>query len=212
MEPRWTPMASTTLPSVEANISTLMNVVDEEIWREEGLYDKMGVDDFDTDSFTKHLVNPPPIAPSRSFLSPVHAPSFANFLPTSSKFTKPVEHLIVALSREDQSKPKLQFNQSKVGGKEDVNPCLSRRQWRAKITVHKMILGSDVGLVEACSLALYGLVGILSYRYLCKVSLLEWVDLTWKSLLGYVPEVIFLTKGWVGFICKTPEDFALLMA
>jgi hypothetical protein len=43
VEPRWTPMASMTLPSVEANVSTLMNVADEEIWREEGLYDKMDV-------------------------------------------------------------------------------------------------------------------------------------------------------------------------
>jgi hypothetical protein len=38
---RWTPMASLTLPSVEANVDTLMNVANEELWREEGLFDKM---------------------------------------------------------------------------------------------------------------------------------------------------------------------------
>jgi hypothetical protein len=28
---------------------------------------------------------------------------------------------------------------------------ISRRQWKAKKTVHKMVLGSDVGLAETCS-------------------------------------------------------------
>jgi hypothetical protein len=32
-------MASHPLPCVEANVSTLMNVADEELWREEGLFD-----------------------------------------------------------------------------------------------------------------------------------------------------------------------------
>jgi hypothetical protein len=41
MEPRWTPMASLTQPSVEANVDTLMNVDNKELWREEGLFDKM---------------------------------------------------------------------------------------------------------------------------------------------------------------------------
>jgi hypothetical protein len=32
-------MASHPLPCVEANVSTLMNVADEELWRKEGLFD-----------------------------------------------------------------------------------------------------------------------------------------------------------------------------
>jgi hypothetical protein len=93
-----------------------------------------------------------------------------------------------------------------VGSKPDLNPLPGRRIWRPKKIVHKMVLGSDVGLPESCNLALCGLVGRLSYNYLCKVSILDWVELSWKPLLGYAPEVIFLTKGWMGFLCKSPED------
>jgi hypothetical protein len=52
----------------------------------------------------------------------------------------------------------------------------SRRLWKAKKVVHKMVLGSDVGLVETFSLALCGLVDRLSYRYLCNESIPEWVE------------------------------------
>jgi hypothetical protein len=75
-----------------------------------------------------------------------------------------------------------------------------------------MVLGSDVGLVETCSLALCGLVGRLSYRYLCNESIPEWVEHNWKRELGYAPEIRYLTKGWYGFICRSPEDSARSLA
>jgi hypothetical protein len=31
------------------------------------------------------------------------------------------------------------------------------------------------------------------------------------SSLGYSPEVLYLKKGWLGFICKSPEDASLLL-
>jgi hypothetical protein len=34
----------------------------------------------------------------------------------------------------------------------------------------------------------------------------------WCPILGYMPEVIFLAKEWLGFICRTPEDTIILMA
>jgi hypothetical protein len=34
----------------------------------------------------------------------------------------------------------------------------------------------------------------------------------WRKELGYSPEIRYLTKGWYGFICKTPEDSARLLA
>jgi hypothetical protein len=74
-----------------------------------------------------------------------------------------------------------------------------------------MVLDSDVGLAETCTLALYGLVGRLSYKYLCKASFPKWVELHWKLELGYAPEIVYLTKGWLGFIYKTPEDSARLL-
>jgi hypothetical protein len=46
----------------------------------------------------------------------------------------------------------------------------------------------------------------MSYKYLVKVDLGEWVASTWGPLLGYVPEYISLTKGWFGILCKCPED------
>jgi len=105
-----------------------------------------------------------------------------------------------------------QHFQSQVGTKPDLNPLPGRRIWRPKKIVHKMALGSDVGLPESCNLALCGLVGRLSYNYLCKVSILDWVDLSWKPLLGYAPEVIFLTKGRMGFLCKSLENVNVLLS
>jgi hypothetical protein len=34
-------MASTIQPNVEANVNTLMNVADEEVWKAEGLFDQV---------------------------------------------------------------------------------------------------------------------------------------------------------------------------
>jgi hypothetical protein len=98
-----------------------------------------------------------------------------------------------------------------VGSKLELKSRPSRRQWRAKKHVHKMVLGADVGLPETCGLALCGLVGRLSYPNLCKLPITDWVNLTWKPILGYTPEVVFLNNGWLGFLCKSPEDSAILL-
>jgi hypothetical protein len=29
--------------------------------------------------------------------------------------------------------------------------------------------------------------------------------------IGYVPEIYYLSKGWLGFLCKCPEDVATLL-
>jgi hypothetical protein len=69
-----------------------------------------------------------------------------------------------------------------------------------------MVLGSDIGLEGTCSLALCALVGRISYRTLCKTSVPAWVATTWTPLLGYSPEVIFLSKGWFRFLFNSLED------
>jgi hypothetical protein len=69
-----------------------------------------------------------------------------------------------------------------------------------------------VGLEDTCRMALCSLVGRLSYKSLSKGSLEEWIKHQWVPLLGYYPEVIFLTKGWLGFICNSPEDATLLLS
>jgi hypothetical protein len=61
-------------------------------------------------------------------------------------------------------------------------------------------------------MALCALVGRISYKSLSKVSLEGWIQSQWQPILGYSPEVIFLTKGWLGFICHSPEDSSLLLS
>jgi hypothetical protein len=83
--------------------------------------------------------------------------------------------------------------------------------WKANRKAKRLVLGSDVGLEETCRMALCGLVGRLSYNYLSKGPVSEWVLKHWTPLLGYEPEVLYLTKGWLGFICRTSEDATLLL-
>jgi hypothetical protein len=68
-------------------------------------------------------------------------------------------------------------------------------------------MGADVGLEESCNLSLCALVGQLSYRSLCKQSLPAWVMTTWVPLLGYAPEVLFLSRGWFGFLFRTSRRY-----
>lgn len=74
-----------------------------------------------------------------------------------------------------------------------------------------MLLGSDVGLKEAARLAIYGLVGRISYCYLCDIPIQEWVQTHCYPLLGYAPKVINLTSVWLGFICRSLEDKTKLL-
>jgi hypothetical protein len=86
-----------------------------------------------------------------------------------------------------------------------------RKAWKPNKKARRMVLGSDVGLEESCRLALCGLVGRLSYPHLADSSVQGWITQFWAPLLGYEPEMLCLTKGWFGFICKTPEDAELLL-
>jgi hypothetical protein len=182
-----------------------MNVADEEHWRKQGLFDL--VDSVGKDYTSSDKSPSLPSLPSHFRSSPCTpcAPSFSKLLQSTSGYTtKPFS--------KGTKKKHCQHFQSQVGTKPDLNSLPGRGIWRPKKIVHKMALGSDVGLPESCNLALCGLVGRLSYNYLCKVSILDWVDLSWKPLLGYAPEVIFLTKGWMGFLCKSPENVNVLLS
>jgi hypothetical protein len=69
-------MASHPLPCVEANVSTLMNVADEELWRKEGLFDL--ADSVGKDYTSSHKSPSLPSLPSHFRSSPCTpcAPSF----------------------------------------------------------------------------------------------------------------------------------------
>jgi hypothetical protein len=88
---------------------------------------------------------------------------------------------------------------------------LRKKAWKPNKKLRRMVLGADVGLQETCRLAMCGLVGRLSYAYLSDCSVSAWMQKTWKPILGYLPEIHYLMKGWIGFICRTPEDATLLL-
>jgi hypothetical protein len=87
----------------------------------------------------------------------------------------------------------------------------SLKAWKPNRLKRKMVLGGDIGLEESCNLALCALVGHLSYRTLCRQSLPDWVSSTWAPMLGYTPEVLTLSRGWFGFIFKSPEDTLVVL-
>jgi hypothetical protein len=74
-----------------------------------------------------------------------------------------------------------------------------------------MVLGSNIGLEDTYTLAVYGLVGRFAYGNLCVEKLIVWLERVWSPVLGYLLEVFYLTKGWMGFFCNTPEDVASLL-
>jgi hypothetical protein len=88
-----------------------------------------------------------------------------------------------------------------------------RRQkvWKPKLRHPKLTLGMDVGLTEACNLALCALVGRLAYKEKCKQNLDAWITTHWKSLLGYIPKTLLLQQGWLGFIFRKPKDTVLIL-
>jgi hypothetical protein len=102
----------------------------------------------------------------------------------------------------------------KEGGIQNV---FSRRDqgrlkpWKANKTKQRFVMGSDIGLEDACTMAMCMLVGRLSYRKFCHTPLEDWVASNWKPLLGYSLEVFYLSQGWFGFRCRTSEDASLLL-
>jgi hypothetical protein len=74
-----------------------------------------------------------------------------------------------------------------------------------------MVLGADIGLEDTCRLALCGLVGRFSYHRMSDEKLSAWLEKIWCPVIGYVPELFMLSKGWIGFLCRNPEDATLLL-
>jgi len=42
-------------------------------------------------------------------------------------------------------------------------------------------------------------------------DILDWVEINWGMMLGYVPETYILLKGWFCFIFKTLEDAEMVL-
>jgi hypothetical protein len=86
-----------------------------------------------------------------------------------------------------------------------------QKQWTSNKVTKKMVLGSDVGLEDTCRLALCALVGRFAYGHLCSEKTPAWSERTWSPVLGYSPELLHLSKGWWGVICRSPEDVETLL-
>jgi hypothetical protein len=61
-------------------------------------------------------------------------------------------------------------------------------------------------------MAICGLIGRLAYNNLSMEIFYVWIEQVWVPVLGYLPEVIFLTKGWIGIIFAILEDAELLLS
>jgi hypothetical protein len=54
-----------------------------------------------------------------------------------------------------------------------------RKQWSSNKVVNKMVLGSDVGLEDTCSLSLYALVGRFAYGICVVRKTPAWMERVW---------------------------------
>jgi hypothetical protein len=81
-----------------------------------------------------------------------------------------------------------------------------RKPWLPNQTRRKMVLGDDLGLEEAVTLALNALVRRFSYRSRCTTPLFTWVKTHWIPILGYAPELFYLPRGWFGFKFHSLDD------
>jgi hypothetical protein len=88
----------------------------------------------------------------------------------------------------------------------------SRKAWKSNRKTKRLVLGDGVGLDNLCKMSLCALVGRISYKSLNPPPLEDWILTAWAPLIGYCPEVLYLKKGWLCFLCRTPEDASLLLS
>lgn len=69
-----------------------------------------------------------------------------------------------------------------------------------------LTLGHDIRLMEEESYSSRGLVGRFGYRRMSVKEVDRWVAECWGPILGYIPVVYILCKGWFFFMFKTEED------
>jgi hypothetical protein len=196
---------------MDSLLNKLMLPSDEEIWRQARLFESVDAHKPLQNKVSSTLPSfpLPAEAPEGLCLTsqttdrvPVVAPSLSGNPCTKSRlsnhsgcsFLPPVQGLQKAPSSSTQS------------------AHCGRKAWKSNRRARRLVLGDGVGLEDLCQMSLCGLVGRFSYKHLSKIHLGDWISLHWVPLLGYSPEVIYLKKGWLGFICKSPEDASLLLS
>jgi hypothetical protein len=181
----------------------LMKPSDELIWQHEGLFDK--VDAFANRQSTNLNI---PSAPAVSPLALVPSPLTETCAqpvpdrPPPTSFSSPLTARVTRSSLQDTQRVPLPTN---------TDPH-SRKVWKASRKSKRLVLGDGVGLEDLCKMSTSALVGRVSYKSLSSQPLEEWIKSSWLPLLGYTLEVLFLKKGWLCFICKSPDDASLLLS
>jgi hypothetical protein len=96
-------------------------------------------------------------------------------------------------------------NHGKKVTKEGVNlPSGEKAKARRKQKAYKvknldltMSMGADIGLDCLEKLASKALVGRFEYASPNRKEIVEWIDKTWKPILGYCPRFFTLLRGWI---------------
>jgi hypothetical protein len=84
--------------------------------------------------------------------------------------------------------------------------------WKSNKKTKRLVLGDGVGLEDLCKMSINALVGRISYKSMSPQPLEDWIKTKWSPILGYCPEILYLKKGWLGFLCRSPEDASLLLS
>jgi len=196
--------------ALENIFKTLMSLLDEETWRLVGLYDKVDQlkggpeglfatkDHLNIVFPNKHTTHSLPYPEISKPISSPSVPPLSDLLPNSNPFSS------------------LQSPSSHKGLREPLETSLlvgfNRKAWKQNKNSKHLVFGNDIGLEDTVKMALSALVGRISYKSLSKDSLEGWIQRQWQPILGYSPEVNYLTKGWLGFIFHSPEDSSLLLS
>lgn len=76
---------------------------------------------------------------------------------------------------------------------------------KSKKVAYNYVLGEDIGWERVLQMADHTLVGRAMGRHFALKMVVEWARENWKEHVGYVPEVVMLTRGWCTFHFLKPE-------
>jgi hypothetical protein len=185
--------------------NTLMQPTDELLWKQEGLFDL-------ADSLEKRCPPPPPESLSNCPYTSTVTNADTVFSPPTS-FPALKSHTLTP-DRPPLIGPNkaLISNTHRASSLPHREASIGRKQWKINRKTKRLVLGDDVGLENLCKMSVCALVGRISYKSLNPQPLEDWMKTNWLPLLGYCPEVLYLKKGWLSFLCRDPEDATKLLS
>jgi hypothetical protein len=74
-----------------------------------------------------------------------------------------------------------------------------------------MVVNEDIAIEESTHLEGKLLIERFTRKFLGFSTLLSWIDQEWTPLLGYLPEIYILSRGWACFMLKDEKDCAVLL-